>query len=270
MIEHLKGLINRISQYSLKLDKIASFAGIQWVFIDENSNKQSYIFKRDGRLIMTLSGKAQIGSWEYLPEAESILINRIQDKILLNHVFFDEALMILNYDGALEEDFFILANERKIPDLNIINYLRSKNNAIKIKEAQRSTKKKVNLKLINGDLLTIFTNYNNYNDDISGFNVGDIGIIRDQLPNDGLYISNDGKYNITFSEGSITDFYVNHGYKLSDGTVIIVRCNHFYTPSKGDLANDEKGQPIKSGKYKIGFMDYVTVDNGRIVKFSYF
>lgn len=269
MKEHIKNLIVRLGNYNQKLDKIASFADRKWVFIDEASKKHSYIFKRDGKLIMSISGKVTEGAWEYLSEAESILIDRVQDKILLNHAFFDEALMILKYDGSPTEDLFILADEKKIPDLNIINYLNSKVGATKLKVAKTSAKKKIHIRQKSEEVLTIFTNYKEYDDDITGFNVGDTGFIKDRMPQDGLHVSKDGKYNITFNNGSITDYFVAHKYKLSDGTRLIVKSRQFNLPRKGDPAVYENGDPAKSGKFKIGFMNYVTIDNGRINKFSY-
>lgn len=125
MKQHIKSLIDRLSRYSEKLDNIALFADKKWVLIDENGNQQTYIFKRDGKLIMSLSGKVKMGTWEYLAEAKSILIDRVQDQILLNHAFLDNAVMILKFDGTSNDDLFILVNQNIIPDLEVLSYLNS-------------------------------------------------------------------------------------------------------------------------------------------------
>jgi hypothetical protein len=134
MKEHLKNLIERLSNYSEKLDKIALFADKKWVLIDEEGNQQSYIFERDGDLVMSKNGKVKMGKWKFYPEAQSIKIDRIEDQILLNQAFFDKALMVLKYDGIKNDDLFILADQNQIKDLNIENYLENienlKNNKV--------------------------------------------------------------------------------------------------------------------------------------------
>ena len=92
-----------------------------WVIIDENQNIQKYIFKRNGELIMSLNGQVTVGRWEYLSSAKSLLIDRVQDKMLLNQNFIDPAVMILKKDN-LYDDSLILANEILLPDLNVMNY----------------------------------------------------------------------------------------------------------------------------------------------------
>ncbi len=86
---YLQELVNRLSQFSEKLDNTTLFIDKPWVLIDTNSDYHKYIFKRNGELIMSLNGQAKVGRWEYLASAKSILIDRIKDKILLNQSFFD-------------------------------------------------------------------------------------------------------------------------------------------------------------------------------------
>lgn len=269
MKDHINNLIERLYNYSEKLDKIALFTDKKWVFVDEANNQQSYIFKRDGKFIMSLNGKVNIGAWEYLPEARSILIDRIQDKILLNHAFFDEALMILKYDGAPNKDFFILVDEKKIPDLNILKHLESKVVTNEINIVKTTEKDKIQISLNNDDILTIFTNYFTNYGFIIGFNLYDSGFIKDQMPKDGVYVSKCGKYSINFINGLIEDYVITHIYKLSNGTNLIVKSKQFHMPKEGDLAFDYKGIEASSGKYRIGFLDHLTVNDGRFVKFSY-
>jgi len=119
---YLDNLIPRLKEFSLNLDKQEVFLEKQWVIIDSESNKQTYIFRRNGELIMSINGQVTIGKWEYINEARSLLVDRIQDKILLNQIFISHAIMILRKDG-FKEDHFILANENLIPNLNIIEYL---------------------------------------------------------------------------------------------------------------------------------------------------
>ena len=123
MIDYLKNLLPRLKEYSANLDKIEVFVDKHWVFIDNNGNQHTYIFKRDGRLIMSLNGDAQSGKWEFLAAAKSILVDRNVDKILLNHALVFDGLMFLKKDGT-ESDPWVLVNKQVVPDLNYINYLR--------------------------------------------------------------------------------------------------------------------------------------------------
>jgi hypothetical protein len=153
---YIKNLVNRLSRFSQKLDNIDLFVDKKWVLIDEEGNQQSYIFERDGDLVMSKNGKVKMGKWKFYPEAQSIKIDRIEDQILLNQAFFDKALMVLKYDGIKNDDLFILADEKKIPDLNIEKYLENieylKNNKV-IQLKDRFTGEEIMIKhQINGVL----------------------------------------------------------------------------------------------------------------------
>jgi len=58
---HLQDLVNRLSQFSEKLDNTTLLIDKPWVLIDAESNYHKYIFKRNGELIMSRNGQSQIG-----------------------------------------------------------------------------------------------------------------------------------------------------------------------------------------------------------------
>ena len=118
----LKNILNDIGKLSKKLDKQSIFTDKPWALLDSDSVIQKLIFKKNKELIMSKDGNVTMGKWEYLPEANSILIDRGHDKILCNEQFLDDGAMILKLDGSSDK-FFILANENKIPDLNVFKYL---------------------------------------------------------------------------------------------------------------------------------------------------
>lgn len=123
MIDYIKNIIPRIQQYSQGLNKEEIFVSKTepWIYVDENGNHHQYIFMRDKRLIMSYNGVVKTGNWERLP-TNQLLINRIDDEILLDHIFVEEALLILKLSGSKDLPF-ILINTEKIPDLNIEKYL---------------------------------------------------------------------------------------------------------------------------------------------------
>lgn len=122
MIDYIKNLLPRIQEFSINLDKKEVFVDKHWIFFDTNNNQHSYIFKRDGRLVMSLNGDVQEGKWELLPEAHSILVDRLKDKILLNQALVLDGLMYLKKDGS-DLNPWILINKQVIPDLNYEQYL---------------------------------------------------------------------------------------------------------------------------------------------------
>ncbi|HSC55274.1 MAG TPA: hypothetical protein VLC98_16700 [Phnomibacter sp.] len=124
MIEYISNLLPRIQAFSKSLDHQESFVEKTWVLLDEEGNRQQYIFMRDGRFLMSLNGKVQEGKWEYISTSRCLLIDRGTDKLMFNQAFLDEAVMILKIDGVNTIEW-MLANANILPDLNIKDYLRS-------------------------------------------------------------------------------------------------------------------------------------------------
>lgn len=74
---------------------------------------------------MSNNGVVSKGSWELIHIANSIMLDISGEKRLYNHQFIDNGLMILKLDGHSTE-FFVLANQNVIADLDVENYLISK------------------------------------------------------------------------------------------------------------------------------------------------
>lgn len=244
---YLNNLIPHIKEFSQSLDRNEIFIDKPWVIIDENLNQQKYIFKRDGKLIMSLNGQVQIGKWELLSSAKSLLIDRIQDKILLNQNFIDPAIMILKKDG-FKDDNFIMANELIIPDLDVTNYLKKlyyrKNNIAWTK-------------LKTGEILEI----NNFTGTL----------FENRLTIEGESIA-DGKLEVANSQkkylvrdSKLIYVLVNKKHETNRGTIFIEQ-QEFYEPTIGDLVFQEN-KPAPNGKYRVGFMRHITVENGKIIKY---
>lgn len=121
MIQAIKNIIPRLVKFSKQIDKMENFVDKTWIYIDHVGNNHEYYFMRDYRLIMSLNGTAITGKWELLPDGK-LLIDRVTDKIILKNQFIDDALMILQKSSS-EDDPFILVDEKKIPDLDVLRYL---------------------------------------------------------------------------------------------------------------------------------------------------
>ena len=118
----LNNLVNQLKNYSATLEKANLLIDKPWTIIDEDNEIQRLIFKKDKTLVLSKNGQAEIGKWDYFPEANALLIDRGADKILCNEAYIDEGILILKLDGS-NNNHYILANQNIIPDLNILEYL---------------------------------------------------------------------------------------------------------------------------------------------------
>lgn len=242
---YIAQLIPRLKSFSENLDRKEIFIEIPWVIIDENLNQQKYIFKRNGDLIMSLNGQVTIGKWEYFATAKSLLIDRIQDKILLNQNFIDPVVMILKKDGTKEENL-ILANENLLPDLDIASYLKKlyyKKNNITIKQ------------LKSGEFLEL-----NSFDGI--FRNKAVTIDGNRVPDTILEIENsNSKYVI--KDSRIIKILVMEEYTTDKG-IIFIEQEEFFGYSKGNYVY-QNSKLARDGRYRLGFLKHITISNGRII-----
>jgi len=252
---YLENLIPRLKEFSLSLDKQEVFIDKPWVIIDEKNNKQTYIFQRNGNLIMSLNGQVTVGKWEYISAARSLLIDRIQDKILLNQNFIDPAIMVLKMDGLKDENF-ILANVDLIPDLDIVNYLKelyySKNN-IKTK------------KLKSGGVLEL----KEYLDETSVINkyITEVKIEGEPV-NDGKFEIEEFGRKYLIKDSFLIKTLVDYKYPTKMGDLVIEHGENL-RPKKGDLVF-QNNVKAPDGKYHIDFLENIIVENGVIIKMPLF
>ncbi len=258
---YLENLISRLKEFSLNLDKQEVFVDKQWVIIDENQNKQTYIFRRNGELIMSINGQVTLGKWDYISAAKSLLIDRIQDKILLNQNFIDPAVMILKKDG-FNDDNFIMVNEHLIPELDVIKYLNelyySKNNIKTIKSKDGSV---LELKMCFEE--NVFSTIEVTEVRVDGKPVAD-----------GRYELNDSDQVYLIEKSKLSKILYNHYYETNNGMMLKIEQHFNDFPRKGDMVyqNNVKAPngKYKLGKFKIGYTDNITVVDGVIIKKTVF
>lgn len=248
MIQYLNNLIPRLKEFSASLDKIEIFIEKPWVIIDENQNVQKYIFRRNGELIMSLNGQVTVGKWEFLSAAKSLLIDRIQDKILLNQNFIDPAVMILKKDN-LYDDNFILANELLLPDLDVKKYLKA------------LYYKKCNVKIVKlktGELLEVL----DFDSDLNQFSYRKVAIDGQSIE-DGIYQIEGSKETLVVEKSKIMRVLVFKEYKTKHGKIVIEQEDDYERTGDKVYQNDEKAP---DGKYRLGFMSHIIVKDGLIVE----
>lgn len=207
-----------------------------WVLIDSEGKVQKLIFKRDKGLILSKNGVVTEGSWDYYPEAHSLLIDRVTDKLLLKEQYIDENVLILKKDGT-DNDFFAFANENTILDYDIPKYLYS----LKCQQLSISV-----YSLHNGNKLEIYSDQNAY----PRLKVGILDSNYHSLePEDGKYLS----------------FNKYRTYHIKGGVLNKTSYNRLVTLRNGEsieVENDDENVYIL--KNKSVTMNGIPILNGRL------
>ena len=255
---YLKSLITKLSNYNRKLDTESLFVDKLWSVIDEKGNHQSFVFESNGDLTMSNNGKVKMGKWKFFTQAKSIRIDRGNgDIIFLNHDFFVDAVMIFKYDGSDNNDLLVLADKMKIPNLDVISYLK------KIDYENRQIKF---IELLDGSLLTVENGYDKK--ELKRLNVK----INESDANNGYYFDKNKQFlfqieqNIIVVEAPL----INYTSKNNGKIIIAHRIKGDYYI--GDLIFDENLKPLQNGNYKIKsltkthFMyNKISVKDGKII-----
>lgn len=249
-----KYAIEELHRFSRSLTKTALLTNKPWTIVDEDNEVQKLIFKKDKSLIISKNGEVVIGKWDYLPEAKCILIDRGRDKILCKEGFIDEGLLILLKDGT-DNHFFTLVNENIVPNLDPFEYIQSlRAQYLNIRFA----------KLENGKIMGVHRHFPN-----EAINLGQKVEVDMMTASDGLYrfLNSNKEYRVENSRIAKISYITTYKSKL--GETITLKQKDQYSISKGDYVfiNEE---PAPSGKYKMENSPNFRVENGIIVKRSWF
>jgi len=225
MIDFVKNILPRVLNYSKDLDEKEIFVEKPWIFIDESNNHHEYIFMRDGRLVMSLNGAVTIGSWELMPN-KKLMINRLVDTIMLQKMFVNDALLLLQKSGTSEIPFTLI-NEKVIPDLDALGYLESLDNEKTLEINYTESKYKV---LINKKGIAE-ARYQVMKDDL-------VGNQDDEIVN-GTFRTNNKKFQeyINVNTGLVIDIYYLFEYKFNAEKILIKQVS-FYAMQKNDIVVD--------------------------------
>jgi hypothetical protein len=249
---HFDRIVNQLRNYSKSLAIENIFVDKPWTIIDEDNEMQRLIFKKDRSLIMSKNGQVNKGSWDYLPEAKSIVINRINDSILCNEAYIDEGVMILRLDGTANQ-FFTLANENIIPDLDVYKYMANKRQE-KLNIEER--------RLIDGKLLEIDMGQRDFPAIGHGVSIN-------------LKEVADGKYQLAHSNeyyeiisSKIIQIIIVKAYENPEGIEFTVHQRNNYQISVGDLVfvNDIL---VKNQTINFSHLERLVVSDGKVVKLEY-
>lgn len=243
---YLQNIVKDLKQFSESLDKQTMLINKPWALIDSELGIQKLIFKKNKELILSKDGQVTEGKWDYFPEAKSLLIDRGFDKILCNETYIDDSILVLKMDGK-KDDFFVLANENNLPDLDAYAYLRSLYyDKYGIQATPLADDRNIQIKP------------NNNNSIGSGSTV----TIDDLKAPDGIYITKDGTQKIIVLDNKIVAIAYLKKYKLDNGEVIIIEHKNLSLIEVG-CSISINNQSIPNGEYLIenGYKKLYVFDN---------
>lgn len=254
MKNYIQNVIGGLKTYSKSISKQSTFIDKPWSIVDSDLELQKLIFKKNKELIMSKNGKVTVGRWDYLAEAKALLIDRGEDKILCNEEFIDDAIMILKLDGTKNE-FFTLANENLIPDLDAYSYLKN----LRYQKLKISTRE-----LSNGKILEIIM----YDED-DGLCIGQHVTIDGEKVSDGIYKSDKINAKFAIINSEIVSLIYETTYDTRNGFKIMIeqRFPNCYLKGEKVWVN---GVEASNGKYKVKGGLNIIVEDGVIIKKTFF
>lgn len=107
MKTYLSDTFNRFIRYSEKLDAQTVLCNKCWWVFNDAGEKETYIFKEDGSVLITFSGAVTYGKWEYLPVNKSVIISGNNQSFMVIPSFLDECILALQVDGTNNYAFLI-------------------------------------------------------------------------------------------------------------------------------------------------------------------
>lgn len=244
MQDYLLNLLPRLKQFSETLDKKEFLVDQPWILTGDYPNKQQFIFRRDGKLIQSVGGNVETGTWEYIPAAKSLLIESSSMKVLLNHGFVEKGVLLLRKDGSPENPW-LLVNERIVPDLDVERYLKSLVSA-KTRQAW--------VKLESGEEFEYHDEYS------TGIGQGTNVSINGATVHDGIYKTAEGNFYIEVRNSTVQQLFRKKEYGTDRGTITI----HLIPGLDPEL---RKGLEVWSGQYPAYDNRYVFTDKEHPVKY---
>jgi hypothetical protein len=256
MKTYLINIVKSLENLSKTLDETSILIDKPWALIDSDNTIQKLIFKKDKTLILSKDGQVVMGKWDYLSESKSLLINRGNDIILCNKGFLDEGVMVLKMDGT-NNNFFVLANENVIPDLDAYTYLKK----LRYKNLNIVTKK-----LKDGRILEIFKSIESDNNHAR---VGNRVTIELDNVCDGTYRNENSNIKYVIRNSKIASIIYEMTYKTKNGFEIMIeqKYQEFYSKGENVWINETQA---KDGSYKVIGRRNIIVENGKIKKKNFF
>lgn len=252
----IKNFLNQLKNKSQTLAHEELLVGPSWVMINGDKNECELIFKRNNELISSINGKAQIGRWDYLTDANSILLDVVTEKILLKIVFVEKGIFILSKSNFNEPDdnYFVLINYNLIPDLNFIEYLKSVDDSENTSEANMiqliSVKDGTRVRIIDTEDLLEYDSKNQNSQEKDG-------IYEFEIPSEYSHCE--------VKNGIIINYFILKKATSLKGEHIVIYCQFPDEITKGDIIH-KNGNQIENAHINLTGGKNLWVSRGRVVK----
>ncbi len=107
--------IDRIKNFSEKMDDITTLFNKTWVVYDDSGFIEKYNFLPDGCVFITNNGVGKMFQWHWTKSNESLFINfKNKDQvIMLRPEYVDDTFLAFRLDGTEQSVFFFEENQLK-------------------------------------------------------------------------------------------------------------------------------------------------------------
>lgn len=294
MKEFLLNILPRIKAYSKELDITENIIDKPWIWISEHGDNQKMVFRRGGILLMVNNGDVKTGTWEFIPALNSFLIDRTVDKLLMNHRFINESVMLLKRDGSPTNEILAFVNEHKIPSLDYQQYLSDlansvpqASNALLTTEINLSDSSKHSFILLvpsTNSIVEVFHNQPCPNTITVLPQIGQKIYVHNGTLKDGFYTipheqyikipKDNRKDNMLYQvkDSVVTDQFILQPFRTYDKAKRHI--NVFYKRlgmlQESLVLYTDTWEKVVDGKYNCALMTYIVVKDGRVVDESMF
>lgn len=124
MKTYLLNAVQRLKNYSQKLDAEAILFEKSWEVFNESGNKELMIFRTNKELLISRNGIVQKGKWELLDVA-NIIIDAGDKSYLFNAAYIEDKFLALKLDGTEEFMVMIEADMKDRFSLNTVKSIES-------------------------------------------------------------------------------------------------------------------------------------------------
>ena len=120
-------LVNKLQRTSNTLDAKAILCNKTWRVFSDTGEKEVYIFMEDGKLVISVNGNVDMGTWMYVPANQSLVITGKQSYLV--HPVICNNILALIVDGTNQCAFLLDDTKRELEAVkslqNISTYITS-------------------------------------------------------------------------------------------------------------------------------------------------
>lgn len=109
-------IIRKVKKYSENLEVKNILCEKPWIVFNDTGEKEVFIFRNDGTVLVTKNGEGVKTTWEWIPTNKSLLINKVENEnsiVILKPEFVNNTVLALQLDGTEKYTFLIDENNKE-------------------------------------------------------------------------------------------------------------------------------------------------------------